>query len=327
MSVAKHRLAFIRAAVHGRLLALLLIWLVSIAAMAVLSPFFLQWQTVPFILQYVSIIGLLGIAQTIVMLAGGPGIDLSVGSVLSLVGIAMSALVKMGVEVHLAAGVGLCFGAFLGLINGILITRIGIPSLIATIATMFAFGGLAVALTGGSPVGGIPESFGWLGQEATLGVPNAFLFVLLPVAASLHIMLTKTVAGRHIVACGNNDHASHLLGINVSVVRTSLYVLNGALAALGSIISMSWFLSARPDAGKGMELLAITIAVLGGSHIFGGVGSIPGTVIAMLIVTTLQVGLQLANISPAWQLGVIGMLLILSMSLNSMKSWRWRRTR
>jgi ribose/xylose/arabinose/galactoside ABC-type transport system permease subunit len=91
-------------------------------------------------------------------------------------------------------------------------------------------------------------------------------------------------------------------------------VLSGILAAIGSVISMSWFLAARPDAGKGMELLAVTIAVLGGTHIFGGTGGIPGTIVAILIVTTLQIGLQLANISAAWQLGIIGALLIISVS-------------
>jgi ribose transport system permease protein len=98
------------------------------------------------------------------------------------------------------------------------------------------------------------------------------------------------------------------------------------LAAIGSVISMSWFLSARPDAGAGMELLSVTIAVLGGTHIFGGTGGIPGAIVAILVVTTLQIGLQLANISAAWQLGVIGVLLIASVaSISGLKQlWRYK---
>lgn len=277
-------------------------------------PYFLQARTVPYLLQYIPILGLLGLGQTLVILAGGPGIDLSVGSIVSLVGIFVGMLVSAGAGVWPASAAGILLGAVLGFINGYLVNVLRIPSLMATLATMFAFGGLALATTNGRPIGGFPAEFGWLGQGTTLGMPNAFLFVLLPVAFVLHVMLTRTVIGRHIVACGNDDRAAHLAGLNVTRLRVGLYMLSGVLAAVGSVISTSWFLAARPDAGKGMELLAVTIAVLGGTHIFGGTGGIPGTIVAILIVTTLQVGLQLANISAAWQLGLIGILLIASVS-------------
>jgi len=197
----------------------------------------------------------------------------------------------------------------------------------ATLATMFAYGGLALATTEGRPIGNFPQEFGWLGQGDTLTIPNSFLFVLIPVSLILHIMLTRTTIGRHIVACGNDDRAAHLSGLNVVRLRIGLYVLSGVLAAIGSVISLSWFLAARPDAGKGMELAAVTIAVLGGTHIFGGTGGIPGTLVAILIITTLQIGLQLANISAAWQLGIIGVLLIASVA--SFGGWRqiWSATR
>jgi ribose/xylose/arabinose/galactoside ABC-type transport system permease subunit len=299
---------------QARLLLLLGLWLISLVAMSLLSPYFLQARTVPYLLQYIPILGLLGLGQTLVILAGGPGIDLSVGSIVSLVGIFVGWLVTAGIGVWPASAAGLVLGAGLGFVNGFLVNVLRIPSLMATLATMFAFGGLALATTQGRPVGGFPPEFGWLGQGTTLGLPNAFLYVLLPVALVLHVMLTRTVIGRHIVACGNDDRAAHLAGLNITKLRVGLYMLSGVLAALGSVISTSWFLAARPDAGKGMELLAVTIAVLGGTHIFGGTGGIPGTIVAILIVTTLQIGLQLANISAAWQLGLIGALLIASVS-------------
>ena len=211
-------------------------------------------------------------------------------------------------------------GAGLGLINGLLVNVLRIPSLMATLATMFAYGGLAIATTMGRPIGGLPADFAWLGQERTLGIPNSVLIVLIPVAIILNIMLTRTTIGRHIVACGNDDRAAHLSGLAVIKLRVSLYVLSGVLAAMASIVSMSWFLAARPDAGDGMELLSVTIAVLGGTYIFGGTGGIPGTILALLIITTLQIGLQLANISAAWQLGVVGLLLIASVS--NVGDWR-----
>jgi ribose/xylose/arabinose/galactoside ABC-type transport system permease subunit len=303
---------------QGRALFLFALLLVVIAVAAVLSPFFLQESTLPYLLQYVPVIGLLGMGQTLIILAGGPGIDLSAGSTLSVVGIAVAALIAGGLNPYVAALLGLVLGGALGGVNGVLITRVGIPSLIATLATMFLYGGLAVALTEGRPIAGMPQSFGWLGQGTSFRLPNQFVFVFLPVAVALHVMLTRTRTGSHIVATGNDDRAAHLLGIGIARLRLALYVLNGVLAALAAIITLSWFLAARPDAGKGLELLAVTVAVLGGTHIFGGQGGIPGTVLAVLIVTTLQTGLQLANIQPAWQLGAIGVLLIGSIVFNAM---------
>lgn len=308
----------------ARLILLIGLWVVAIIAMSLLSPYFLRASTIPYLLQYVPILGLLGLGQTLVILAGGPGIDLSVGSIVSLVGVAVGALFAAGLDIWLACVAGLVVGAGLGLINGVLVNVLRIPSLMATLATMFAFGGLALATTMGRPFGGFPPEFAWLGQGRTLGLPNAFLFVLVPVAIILHVMLTRTTVGRHIVACGNDDRAAHLSGLAVVRLRIGLYVLSGVLSAIGSIISMSWFLAARPDAGKGMELLAVTIAVLGGTHIFGGTGGIAGTIVAILIVTTLQIGLQLANISAAWQLGIVGVLLIASVS--HLGGWRLRRS-
>jgi ribose/xylose/arabinose/galactoside ABC-type transport system permease subunit len=308
---------------RARLLLLLGLWILSIIVMSLLSPYFLQASTLPYLLQYVPILGLLGLGQTLVILAGGPGIDLSVGSIVSLVGVFTGALVSVGLGVWPACIAGLVFGGLLGLVNGILVNVLNIPSLMATLATMFAYGGIALATTQGAPIAGFPETFGWLGQDTTFGMPNGFVFVLLPVAVILHVMLTRTSIGRHIVACGNDERAAHLSGLNVVRLRVCLYVLSGILSALGSVISLSWFLAARPDAGKGMELLAVTIAVLGGTHIFGGMGGVPGTIVAILIVTTLQIGLQLANISAAWQLGVIGVMLIASVSRTGILRKLW----
>lgn len=303
--------------VRHRALALLVLLALSFVAMSLVGPYFLQASTVPYLLQYVPLLGLLGLGQTMVMLAGGPGIDLSVGSVVSLTAVFIGFLAGIvGLNPYLASLLGLVFAGLLGAINGVAITRLGLPSLMVTLATLFAFGGLALATTGGVPLGGFPTSFGWLGQGTTLGLPNAFLFVFVPVAVALHIVLARTRIGSHIYAAGNDEEAARLLGVKVDRLRLRLYILSGVLAGMGAVINCSWFLTARPDAGKGLELLSVTIAVLGGTHIFGGLGGIPGTVLAILIITTLQVGLQLANISAAWQLGLIGLLLIASIAAN-----------
>ena len=298
-----------------RVAALVALWLASLLALSALSPYFLQARTVPYLLQYLPIVGLLGLGQTLVILGGGPGIDLSCGAILSAVGVAVAALMTAGVGIVAACLVGLALGVALGAVNGVVVERLGVPSLIATLASLFILGGGTVAVTGGRPVAGLPDAFAELGQGRTLGAPNAFLFVLLPVAVALHVALTRTTVGRHVVACGCDERSARLAGLDVGRLRIGLYAASGGLAALGSIVSTSWFMAARPDAGKGLELLSVTVAVLGGTEIFGGAGSIAGSLMAVLLVTTLQIGLQLANISAAWQLGVIGVLLIASVSL------------
>jgi ribose/xylose/arabinose/galactoside ABC-type transport system permease subunit len=144
---------------QARLVLLVVLWVVALVVMSLLSPYFLQARTIPYLLQYIPILGLLGLGQTLIMLAGGPGIDLSVGSMVSLVGVLVGTLVGAGTPVLAACAAGLAFGALLGLVNGTLVNLLRIPSLMATLATMFAYGGLALALTEGRPLGGIPRRF------------------------------------------------------------------------------------------------------------------------------------------------------------------------
>ena len=149
---------------HQRFLLLVGLLAAAILLGAVLSPSFLQVSTVAYLLQYVPVLGVLGMAQTLVMLSGGPGIDLSIGAIMSLVGLAIAALFAVGVPLGFACLIGLALGAGLGAVTAVLICVLQVPSLLATLATMFAYSGLALALTGGTPIGGLPEWFGMLAQ-------------------------------------------------------------------------------------------------------------------------------------------------------------------
>jgi len=300
----------------ARIGLMLALWAAAVIAGVLMAPSFLQWSTITFIGQYLPILGVLAIAQALVMLAGGPGIDLSLGGTLSLTALAIAALFGAGVPLVLAVAIGLALGGLLGALNGWLIAHLGVPSLIGTLATMFLYGGLAVALTGGSPIGGLPRELAWLAQGQTFGVPNHVWLVLIPVAVAAHVLLTRTRAGAHIHASGCDEQAAYLAGVAVSRLRFRLYCLAGVLAAVGAVMTLAWFQTARPDAGQGMELLSVTIAVLGGVHIFGGEGRISGVIVALVTVTTLQAAMQLANIPQAWQLGAVGALLILSVVLD-----------
>jgi len=303
----------------ARLALLAALLLAAVVAGALLSPHFLRVSTLAFIGQYLPIVGVLALAQALVMMGGGPGIDLSLGSTLSLTALAIAALHAAGVPLVAACLAGLALGAVLGAVNGALVAYLGVPSLMGTLGTMFLYGGLALALTGGAPIGGLPESLAWLAQGRTALLPNHVWLVLIPLAIAAHVLLTRTRAGAHIVAAGCDERTAYLAGVRVRQLRFRLYVLAGVLAAVGAIMTLSWFQAARPDAGRGMELLSVTIAVLGGVGIMGGEGRIAGVVLALVTVTTMQAAMQLANIPQAWQLGATGLLLILSVVLDH--SW------
>ncbi|MEM8853974.1 MAG: ABC transporter permease, partial [Pseudomonadota bacterium] len=299
-------------ALGGRSAVLAMLLAAVVVVSAALSPFFLQTATLTFVLQYMPVLGVLGLAQMAVMMGGGPGIDLSLGGIMSLTGLSVAALLAAGVPVVAAGLIGLALGAALGAVNGAIIAVLGVDAFMATLATMLTYGGLAVALTGGAPIGGVPQTFAALAQGTTWLLPNHVLFVFVPVAVALHVVLRHSRFGAHVIAAGSAQHAAYRAGVSIVRVRFCLYMASGAMAAVAGIMQLAWFQTARPDAGLGMELLSVTVAVLGGTHILGGMGSVLGVVLAVLVVTTLQAGLQLANISQAWQLGTVGVLLIAS---------------
>src|SRR6266513_319762 len=307
-----------RGLLQHRLIVLVVLWVVIAGVNARLSPYFLQWNTVTGVLQFSSVIGLLGLGESLVVLGGGGGIDLSVGAMLSFAAVMIGFMVRAGIPVWGAAAAGVGFSAGLGAVNGLLVTGIGIPPLVATLATLYAYSGVAVALTQGVPIAGFPAAFGILGQMDVLGIPLQVLLFLLPAYIVSHTALSYTPFGRHVYLVGDNEAAARLVGVRVGRVRLMLYTVSGLLAGVGAVIMNSWLLTARPDAGAGTELMAITIAVLGGFNIFGGEGSLTGALAATIVIVTLQNGLQLANINPVWQLGFIGILLIVSVALNQL---------
>lgn len=292
--------------------------LVTSVVMSLISPYFLVLNNLLTMTQFGAVIGLLALGQTLVILGGGGGIDISVGSMLSLCGVLMGLTVGRGVNVWVAVGIGLAIGLLLGALNGFLITVIGIPALIATLGTLYLFGSAAQVLPGGTQIGGFDQAgFSFLGTGTVLGVPTQVLFVLLPVYAVTAWIMHRSLFGRRVYEVGNNDQASRLVGASPARTRFALYCISGLLAGLGAVVTNSWLLVARPGAGAGFELQSITIAVLGGTHIFGGRGRVSGTLLAVLLIVILSSGLQLAGVDPSWQGGVLGVVLVLSVVLNN----------
>ncbi len=276
------------------------------------NPAFLSPGNLHSILQFSTLLSLVTLGQTLVVLGGGGGIDLSVGGIVSLSGLATGLLLKAGMPMSLAGLGGVLAGAALGAFNGFLVAGLKLLPLIATLGTFYAYNGLAVASTEGTPVSGLSPGFGALGQGSFGGVPLATLLVVAPAFVILQFALSQTPVGRWLYALGNNERACRLLGLPVGTMRFALYAISGALAGLAGLVADSWLLSARPNIGENLELLSLTAALLGGTDILGGSANLAGSLLAALFFTTLQAGLQMANVNAVWQLGIVGAFLILN---------------
>jgi len=299
---------------------LTLLIVVACAAMSLLSPYFLQVHNLLSMTQYGAVIGLLALGQSLVILGGNGGIDLSVGSMLSLSGVLMGLMTQYGgLNPWLAAVITLGASVGLGAVNGILVAGLSIPPLIVTLSTLYLYGSLANVLTGGGQLGGFDRAgFPALGQTAILGIPTQVLLVFLPATAVCVWVLHRTRSGRVLYQVGTSQLAASLVGIDVRRARFTLYCVSGLLAGLGAIVTNSWLLTARPSAGAGLELQAITIAVLGGIDIFGGRGYLSGTFLGVILVVVLNSGLQLAGVGGSIQTGLLGAVLVVSVLLNNL---------
>lgn len=304
--------------VRDRTALLLALIVVTAVVMSQISPYFLSLNNLLSMTQFGAVIGLLALGQTLVILGGGGGIDLSVGSMLSLCGVLMGIAVQHGTPVWVAALIALAAGLLLGSINGFLITVVGIPALIVTLGTLYLFASAAQVIVGGNQISGFDtDGFKLLGNGTLAGVPNQVLLVLLPVYVFAAWAMRRTLFGRRVYEVGNNTEAMRLVGASPTLIRLRLYAISGVLAGLGAVVTNSWLLVARPGAGGGFELQAITIAVLGGTYIFGGRGKVSGTLLAVLLIVILSSGLQLAGVDPSWQAGVLGAVLVASVVLSN----------
>lgn len=224
----------------------------------------------------------------------------------------------IGLLIIISVVISLAAGAALGAVNGVLIAMAGVPALIATLGTQYVYSSLALYLTGGIPISGFPESFEWLSLKSTFGIPNQILFVVIPVTILVFILIYKMKFGRRAYLMGTNPEAAKFTGIREVRIRMGIYILAGVLAAISAVINNSWLMTARADAGTGMEMQAITVAVLGGISVAGGSGHLGGVLIGVIIITMMNSGLQIANINSVWQLAVLGLILILAIILNHM---------
>jgi len=286
------------------------LWIVVVIGLAALNPSAFSLFTVTTVLQFSTLLALVALGQTLVVLCGGAGIDLSVGGATSLSAVMAMLCVKGGLPGAFVLLACLLCGAILGLINGILVTRLRILPLIATLGTFYIYSGLALSLTGGAAQSGVPL---WLvpwGRGVIHGLPLPFLTLALPAYLVAGLLLGWSSWGRWIFALGYNERSARLVGIPVDRVRLIAYALSGLLAGTAALVSLAWLGSGRPNIGDNLELTSLTGAMLGGVSIFGGRGSVAGVMAAVLLLVTFQTALLQLNINTIWQVGLIGALLI-----------------
>ncbi len=289
---------------------------------------FLQPQNLINVIRQVAAIGIIATGMTFVIIING--IDLSVGSIVAVSAVVSTSLAQSpqasvimypGLQLPVIVAIlsGLLAGALLGLINGSLIAGFGIAPFIATLGMMTAARGLALIYSGGRPVSRLTPAFNFIGQGDFLFLPVP-IWILAIVAVGAHVVLNFTRFGRHTYAIGGNEQAARVSGIHLNRVKVGIFTLSGLLAGLAGMVLASRIGSGNPQLGTGIELDAITAAVIGGTSFNGGVGTIWGTIVGALIIGIINNGLDLLGVSPFMQQVVKGSIIVLAIIIDERKN-------
>jgi rhamnose transport system permease protein len=286
---------------------LLLVLIAMIVLFSTLSPAFLSLANALNTSRFFVEVGLIALGMTLIIITGG--IDLSVGASLGLVTIVVGFSFAAGVPLAVAIVLGLVAGIALGAFNSFFITVVNLHPLVVTLGTLALFRGVALVASNADAVSDFPGWFDYFGQYYLGPVPGQ-LFVFIAAIVVVWLILSRTSFGRYVYAIGNNEEAARFSGVPIRRVKFALYSGIGLLVGMAALIYMSRVSTARADSGTGLELDAISAVVLGGASIYGGSGTIGGTVLGVLIIATLRNGLLLAGVSGTWYPFLLGSLLI-----------------
>lgn len=290
--------------------------------LALRSPYFLTGGNLVVVGRQASLSLLIAIGMTFVIVAGG--IDLSVGSTVALVSILTGEfMVTLQFSPIIAAVLALVCGLVVGLVNGVIVATTAIPPFVVTLGMLAVARGLALGITQGSTISGLPADFLILGQGFLAGIPIP-VWIAAGVAVVAHLVLSRTRFGRNVFFVGSNEQAAVLSGIRVRRTKIAIFVIAAGLAGLEAVIETARLSVGQPSAGTGYELVAIGAVVIGGASLFGGEGSILGTVLGTLLLALIQNGLILLGISAYWQQVFSGAIIVAAVALNM---WRQRRGR
>jgi ribose/xylose/arabinose/galactoside ABC-type transport system permease subunit len=286
------------------------------------SPYFLTTGNFVVVGRQASLSLLIAVGMTFVILAGG--IDLSVGSTVALVSILTGEfMVNLQLNPVLAAVLALACGLVVGLVNGVLVATTAIPPFVVTLGMLAVARGLALGITQGQSISGMPAGFLVLGQGSMAGIPIP-VWIAAVVAVVAHLVLARTRFGRNVFFVGSNEQAAVLSGIRVRRTKIAIFTIAAGLAALEAVIETARLSVGQPSAGNGYELVAIGAVVIGGASLFGGEGSVLGTVLGTLLLALIQDGLILLGISAYWQQVFSGVIIVAAVALNIWRQGRGR---
>lgn len=320
----KTRSSFIERVFAIRETSIILIILVLIIAMSLFIPSFMTGSNISTTLVGISTDGMMAIGMTIVLVIGG--IDLSVGSVMALSNVVAGMLAAAGVNIWVSLLAALLASILCGYVVGLFVTRVQLNPFITTLAMMSIARGIAYVFTQGSPVslGEISSGFDAIGGGDVLGIPSPVL-ILLVLIVLFDYLMRRSEFFRQTYFVGSNEKAAYLSGISVNRVKTVVYVLSALLSGIAGIITLARFGVATPTAGTGAELRAIAGAVIGGASLSGGVGTILGAALGILLVGLINNALVLLNVSVYWQSLVTGIVLICAVVIDIYANKRRRK--
>ena len=301
--------------------------LILVIAVTLRAPAFLTVDNFRDILLNISILAIVALAQTMVILTHG--IDLSVSSMIGLVGMMVAFVVSENPQmpVILSVLLGMILGSVLGMFNGVVITFGNVPPIIATLGTLSIFRGLIFYYSQGTWINSfeLPANFKQLSKGTPLGLPNMVIIAII-VAVIVYYFLNHTRTGREIFAVGSNEEAAKFAGIRKQRIVFLVYVLSGVLTGLAAVLWISRFESAQTNTGLGFELQTVAASVVGGVSISGGVGTVPGVLLGALLLGIIQNALTLIRISPFWQLAAQGFLILIAVISDKWILSRFERT-
>ena len=283
-------------------------------ALSVMSPYFLTVDNIFNVIRQFSIIGILAVGEALIIITGG--IDLSVGSVLGLMGIALGVYAQLPLPPVVLFLMVIISGCLVGGVTGLLVTRVKINPFIATLGMLSIARGTSLLITGGLPIS-VENGINFLG-DGYLGPVPVPVLLMVAVAFLGQIFAHKTLAGRNVYAVGNNERAAMLSGIRVKRTKMMVYMIMGGLCALSGIILTGTLSSAAPSGGSGYELDVIAAVVMGGVSLSGGVGSIIGVIFGAALMGVMRNGFVLMGVSGYWQIVAIGVVIIAAVAVDSL---------
>ncbi|PLR83492.1 sugar ABC transporter permease [Bacillus sp. V33-4] len=297
---------------------MLLILIALVVLMSILSPTFFTSGNLLNIVRQMSIIGIVAIGVTMVIIT--TGIDLSSGSVIALVSVMVATFAQPNsYPLVVAIFIGLGIGLLAGVINGTIIAKGKIAPFIVTLGMMTAARGAALLFSDGRPIGNLSPTFTFIGQGTLLGIPVP-IFIFAFVGIISYMLLNHTKFGKYVYAIGGNEQAAIIAGVNVVKYKILIYGYAGLLSSVAGIVLTSRIASGQPTAGTMYELDAIAAAVIGGTSLTGGIGTIGGTIIGALIIGVMNNGLDLLNVSSYWQQILKGAIIVIAVLIDSRKN-------